>query len=120
MGCRSLEGSGEKDGDHLWLPTICAEAECLATLASCLEASEMLEAEAARGHDAGDVGAVALAGEASSAFGLAVSSVVSLVLAPPMVSCGGGRIALPSMEHSTRCVTLRLFPSRSGLLMFFL
>jgi hypothetical protein len=79
-----------------------------------------VEVEGARERDAGDVGAVNAAGEASSTFSPMVSSVVSLVSAPPIVSCEGGRIALPVVEHSTKCVTLPLFPFRSGSLTFFL
>ena len=85
------------------------EVECPASLASHLEASKTLEAEAAWGLDAGDVGAAAAAREASSAFGPVVSLVVSPVSDPPTVSYEGGRIALPFVERSTRCVMLLLF-----------
>lgn len=116
----SLKGSGGKDGDLLWLPIVCMETECPASSAPRLEGSETVEAEAARGHDVGDVGAAAAIGEASSAFGLVVSSAVSPVSAPPAVSYEGGRIAPPFMERSTRCVALLLFLFQSGLLTFFL
>ena len=95
------------------------ETECPASSAPHLEGSKMVEAEAARGHVAGDVGIAAAPGEASLASGPMVSSAVSPVSAPPIVSYEGGCIALSFVECSTRCVTL-LFSFRLGLSMFFL
>ena len=105
-GFRSSEGFGGKDGDLLWLAIVCVEVECPASLTSHLEASETVEAEAARGRDVGDVGPAAAAGEASSASGPVVSSTVSLVSDPPTVSYEGGCIVLPFVERLPRCVTL--------------
>lgn len=120
MGRHSSEGFGGKGGDLLWLPIVCMETKCPASSAPRLEGSETVEAEAARGHDVGDVGAAAAIGEASSTFGLVVSSAISPVSAPPAVSYEGGHIAPPFMERSTRCVTLLLFLFQLGLLTFFL
>ena len=59
----------------------------------------MVEAEAAKGLDVGDVGIAIVAGETSSVYGLVVSSVVSLILAPPTMSCEGRHAVLPFMER---------------------
>jgi hypothetical protein len=48
-GHRSSEGSGGKDGDPLWLPIVCVETTCPTSSVPCLEVSETVEAEAARG-----------------------------------------------------------------------
>ena len=86
------------------------EVECPSSSASHLDVSEMVEVEAARGCDAGDVGATAVVREASSAFGLVVMLAVSPVLAPPVVSCEEGCIALPFEERSPMYVTVPLLP----------
>ena len=49
VGHHSLEGSRGKDGDLLWLPIICVEIKYPASSAPHLEASKMVDAEAARG-----------------------------------------------------------------------
>jgi hypothetical protein len=109
VGCHSFEGFRGKDGDLLRLPIVCVEPECPACSASCLEASEMVEVQAAKGREAGDVGATAVAEEALLALSPMVSLVVSPVLAPPVVSYKGECIALSVVERSTRCVTHLLF-----------
>jgi len=52
----------------------------------------MVEEEATRRRDVGDVSAAAAAGEASSASGLVVSSAVSLVSAPIAMLYEGGAL----------------------------
>jgi hypothetical protein len=84
----------------------------------CSKASETVEAEITKGLDVGDIGVATAVGDASPTSGPMVSSVVSPVLALPTVSCEGGRIAVPSVEHSTRCATRPLFHFRLGLLSF--
>jgi hypothetical protein len=68
----------------------------------------------------GDVGVATVVGDASLAFGAVVSSAASPISALPAVSCEGGRIALPSVERSTRCAMRLLFLFQSGLLSFLL
>jgi len=108
-----------KDGDPLQLPIVCVEVERPASSASRLEASETMEAEAARGHDVGDVGAAIVAKEASTASSPAVSSTVSPISALPVVSCEERCIVLPFVQCSTRYVVLPLLPLLLGLLMVF-
>ena len=62
VGHRSLEGSGGKDGDLLWLAIICVKTGCPASSVPLLEASKMVEAEAAGGRDVGDVGTAIMDG----------------------------------------------------------
>jgi hypothetical protein len=114
----SSKGSRGRVGDFLWLPFVCVGTECPVSPIPRSKASETVEAEIARGLDVGDIGAATVVGDASPTSGPMVLSVVSPASALPAVSCEGGRIALPSVEHSTRCATRPLFHFRSGLLSF--
>ena len=76
----------------------------------------MVVVEAARGHDVGDVRTTVAVKEASSASDSMMSMAVSPVLAPPIVSCEEGCIALPFEERFTRYVALPLLPLLLGLL----
>jgi hypothetical protein len=79
----------------------------------------MVEAEAAKGHDVGDIGTAIAVRETSLSFGPAVSSTVPPISAPPIVLCEEGHIALPFVERSTKYVTLPLLPLLLGLLIVF-
>lgn len=57
-GHHTSEGSRGKDGDLLWIPIICVEIECPASLMPPLVALEMVEVEATEGRDVGDVSAL--------------------------------------------------------------
>jgi hypothetical protein len=98
---RSSKGSGGRVGDFLRLPFVCVGTERPVSPIPCSKASETVEAEITKGLDVGDIGVATVVGDASPTSGPMVSSVVSPVLALPTVSCEGGRIALPSVEHST-------------------